>query len=173
MIDKREFRQTAGRFVTGVTVIVTEIDGEIHAMTANSFTSLSLDPPLVLFCVGKATKTGQVIHSASGFSVNILRHDQQALSTYFAGGWTETQPPYFRFVTWTGAPRIEGCVALGCAVQSIEEGGDHFIVIGRVLDLHRAEEAGPPLVFYGGRYTTIRAPTHAEHVDLTYLISGF
>ncbi|PYQ89706.1 MAG: flavin reductase, partial [Acidobacteria bacterium] len=81
-MDKREFRQTAGRFVTGVAVIVTEIDGEIRAMTANSFTSLSLEPPLVLFCVGQATKTGQVIHSASGFSVNILSHDQQALSTY-------------------------------------------------------------------------------------------
>jgi flavin reductase (DIM6/NTAB) family NADH-FMN oxidoreductase RutF len=172
-VDKREFRQTAGRFVTGVAVIVTEIDGEIRAMTANSFASLSLDPPLVLFCVGKATKTGQVIHSASGFSVNILRHDQQALSTYFAGGWTETQPPYFRFVTWTGAPRLEGCVALGCAVQSIHEGGDHFIVIGRVLELHRAEEWSPPLVFFGGGYTTIRAPAHAENVDLTYLISGF
>ena len=173
MIDKLDFRQTTGRFVTGVTVIVTEIDGEIRAMTANSFTSLSLDPPLVLFCVGKNTKTGQVIHEASGFSVNILRHDQQALSTYFAGGWTETQPPYFRFVAWTGAPRLEGCVALACAVQSIQEGGDHLIVIGRVLELHRAEESSPPLVFFGGRYTTIRTPTHTEHVDLTYLISGF
>ena len=172
-VDKREFRQTAGRFVTGVAVIVTEIDGEIRAMTANSFTSLSLEPPLVLFCVGKNTKTGQVIHGASGFSVNILRHDQQALSTYFAGGWTETTPPYFRFVAWTGAPRLEGCAALGCAVQSIQEGGDHLIVIGRVLELHRAEESSPPLVFFGGRYTTIRAATHAENVDLTYLISGF
>src|SRR2546421_7207635 len=106
-VDKREFRQTAGRFVTGVAVIVTEIDGEIRAMTANSFTSLSLEPPLVLFCVGQATKTGQVIHSASGFSVNILSHDQQALSTYFAGGWTEAQPPYFRFVRWTGGPPLQ------------------------------------------------------------------
>jgi flavin reductase (DIM6/NTAB) family NADH-FMN oxidoreductase RutF len=173
-VDKREFRQTAGRFVTGVAVIVTDIEGEIRAMTANSFASLSLEPPLVLFCAGRASKTGQVIHSASGFSVNILRHDQQALSTYFAGGWTEAQPPYFRFVKWTGAPRLEGCAAaLGCSVDSIQEGGDHLIVVGRVLDLHRGDETSPPLVFFGGRYTTIRAPTHAESVDLTYLISGF
>jgi flavin reductase (DIM6/NTAB) family NADH-FMN oxidoreductase RutF len=173
-IDKREFRQTAGRFVTGVAVIVTEIDGEIRAMTANSFTSLSLEPPLVLFCVGQATKTGQVIHSASGFSVNILNHDQQALSTYFAGGSTEAQPPYFRFVRWTGGPRLEGCAAaLGCGIHSIQEGGDHFIVIGRVLELYRSDETGPPLVFFGGHYTTVRASYQAENLDLTYLISGF
>jgi flavin reductase (DIM6/NTAB) family NADH-FMN oxidoreductase RutF len=173
-VDKREFRQTAGRFVTGVAVIATEIDGEIRAMTANSFTSLSLEPPLVLFCVGQATKTGQVIHSASGFSVNILNHDQQALSTYFAGGWTDAQPPYFRFVRWTGGPRLEGCAAaLGCAVHSIQEGGDHFIVIGRVLELYRSDGTRPPLVFFGGHYTTVRASYQAENLDLTYLISGF
>src|SRR5436190_17069843 len=119
VFDRRAFRQTLGRFVTGVTVITTEIDGQIRAMTANSFTSLSLEPPLVLFCVGKATRTGQVIHRASGFSVNILRHDQQALSTYFAGGWKEPQSPQFSFVSWIGAPRLEGCgAALGCTVQS-------------------------------------------------------
>jgi len=62
-------------------------------MTANSFTSLSLNPPLVWFCAGKTTKTGQTMHTAKGFSVNILRHDQEALSTYFAGGWKERTPP--------------------------------------------------------------------------------
>jgi 3-hydroxy-9,10-secoandrosta-1,3,5(10)-triene-9,17-dione monooxygenase reductase component len=173
-IDTRAFRQTLGRFVTGVTVITTEIDGQIRAMTANSFTSLSLEPPLVLFCVGKATRTGQMIHSASGFSVNILRHDQQALSTYFAGGWKEPQSPQFSFVSWSGGPRLEGCAAaLGCAIQSIQEGGDHWIVIGRVLELYGTEEPCPPLVFCGGRYTTVRPAGPAESVDLTYLISGF
>jgi flavin reductase (DIM6/NTAB) family NADH-FMN oxidoreductase RutF len=154
--DSRAFQQTVGRFVTGVTVIAAEVNGGIRAMTANSFTSLSLDPPLVLFCVGKATRTGQLIHSASGFSVNILRHDQQALSTYFAGAWKDPQPPQFSFVRWIGAPRLEGCAAaLGCAIESIQEGGDHWIVIGRVLELYRTEEACPPLVFCGGHYTTV------------------
>src|SRR5438093_7079198 len=108
-IDTRAFRQTLGRFVTGVTVITTEIDGQVRAMTANSFTSLSLEPPLVLFCVGKSTNTGRVIQSAAGFSVNILCQGQQALSTYFAGGWTESQPPAFSFVKWMGGPRLDGC----------------------------------------------------------------
>ena len=81
--DSRTFRHAVGHFVTGVTIVVTEIGSEVWAMTADSFTSLSLDPSLVLFCVGKETKTGQVIHSAPGFSVNILRHGQQHVSTHF------------------------------------------------------------------------------------------
>jgi len=172
--DRRAFRQTVGQFVTGVTVIVTEIEGQIRAMTANSFTSLSLDPPLVLFCVGKNTNTGQVIHAAEGFSVNILCHHQQALSTYFAGGWKEPEPPPFSFVAWMGAPRLAGCAAaIGCTIESIHEGGDHWIVIGRVLALHRLETAHAPLVFFAGHYTTVRAAPHPETPDLTYLISGF
>ena len=174
VFDRRAFRQTVGQFVTGVTVIVTEIDGQIRAMTANSFTSLSLEPPLVLCCVGKGTNTGRVIQSAAGFSVNILSQGQQALSTYFAGGWTEPQPPAFSFVKWMGGPRLDGCgAALGCAIESIHEGGDHWIVIGRVLELYGTEETCPPLVFCGGRYTTVRPAAHAESVDLPYLISGF
>ena len=174
VFDRRAFRQTVGQFVTGVTVIVTEIDGQIRAMTANSFTSLSLEPPLVLCCVGKGTNTGRVIQSAAGFSVNILSQGQQALSTYFAGGWTEPQPPAFSFVKWMGGPRLDGCgAALGCAIESIHEGGDHWIVIGRVLELYGTEETCPPLVFCGGRYTTVRPAGPAEGVDLTYLISGF
>ena len=95
-IDPREFRNTVGQFVTGVTVAAAHIDGGTKAMTANAFTSLSLDPPLVLFCVGKKAHLGQAIHKASGFTVNILRQDQQNLSTYFAGGWKEVRPPALR-----------------------------------------------------------------------------
>ena len=95
-IDSRTLRQTVGRFVTGVTVIAIDVEGEIRAMTANSFTSLSLDPPLVLFCLGKDTKAGRHIHSAPGFSVSILREDQRDLSSYFAGGWApDAIPPPF------------------------------------------------------------------------------
>jgi len=155
-IDVRAFRQTVGQFVTGVTVIATEVDGSPRAMTANSFTSLSLDPPLVLFCVGKETKFGQTIRSVSGFSVNILRQEQQELSTYFAGGWQHPSPPPFSFVSWEGGPRLDGCVAaLGCTVDSICEGGDHWIVIGRVLALHQSEQTCPPLVFFAGRYASL------------------
>ena len=158
-IDARAFRQTVGRFATGVTVIATEVDGSIKAMTANSFTSLSLDPPLVLFCVGANTKMGQLIHRATGFSVNILRQEQEELSAYFAGVWKQADPPLFSFVSWDGGPLLEGCLAaLGCAVDRIYEGGDHWIVIGRVLALYRSEEACPPLLFCGGRYARLETP---------------
>jgi len=155
-IDSQAFRQTAGQFVTGVTVVALEVGGEIRAITANSFTSLSLEPPLVLFCLGKETKAGQAIHTAAGFSISILTQEQQPLSTYFAGSWREPAPPPFSFVNWDGAPRLEGCVAaLGCAMHGIHEGGDHWIVVGRVIALHAADGDVSPLVFYGGRYLSI------------------
>lgn len=155
-IDSRAFRHTAGQFVTGVTVIAAEVDGSIRAMTANSFTSVSLDPPLVLFCVGKTTHMGLMVHRASRFSVNILRQDQQNLSTYFAGGWKEPAPPPFTFVNWDGGHRLDGApAAIGCVIESISEGGDHWLVIGRALTLYRSEEAFAPLVFHAGRYATL------------------
>ena len=157
-IDARAFRQAVGHFVTGVTVVATEMHGDISAMTVNAFTSLSLDPPLVLFCAGKA-KTGQLVHAAKGFSVNILRQDQEALSTYFAGGWKEPAPPPFDFVPWEGGPRLEGCAAsLGCEMHAIVEGGDHWIVMGRVVALHHGIEPRHPLVFFSGRYGRLGTP---------------
>ena len=152
-VDSRTLRQTVGRFVTGVTVIAIEVDGEIRAMTANSFTSLSLDPPLVLFCLGKDTKAGVMIHNSPGFAVSILSHTQRDLSSYFAGLWTEPEPPSFTFVNWDGGPRLEGCVAaMGCRIHAIHEGGDHWIVVGQVIATYRDEAAGEPLVFFGGKY---------------------
>ena len=155
-IDPKDLRRTVGRFVTGVTVIAADIEGSTRGMTANAFTSLSLDPPLLLFCVAKKAHLGQVIHMAGGFSVNILAHDQQDLSTYFAGGWKEPTPPPFSFEPWEGGPKLAGVsAALGCAVDTIHEGGDHFIVVGRVLALYQHEPAPAPLVFNAGRYAAL------------------
>jgi flavin reductase (DIM6/NTAB) family NADH-FMN oxidoreductase RutF len=152
-MDSRVFRQTVGQFVTGVTVIATENDGAIHAMTANSFTSLSLEPPLVLLCVGKHTKMGALIREATRFSVNILSRDQKSVSSYFAGAWKQGDPPTFLFETWEGVPRLTGCAAtLACDVDAMHEGGDHWIVIGRVACVDRPEPPAVPLVFFGGRY---------------------
>jgi len=84
VIDRRAFRRTAGQFATGVTVVAFESEGAVRAMTANSFTSLSLEPPLVLICLGRATNAGRHLHVATGFSVNILRSGQEGLSSYFS-----------------------------------------------------------------------------------------
>lgn len=146
-----------GQFVTGVTVIAIE-GASIHAMTANSFTSLSLEPPLVLFCVGRNTKMGGLVQRNARFSVNILARDQQDISAYFAGAWTPPEPPPFAFTTWEGVPRLEGSAAvLACVVHAIQEGGDHWIVIGRVIGVDRPEPAAVPLVFFRGRYVGLEA----------------
>lgn len=155
-IDPRAFRQTVGQFVTGVTVIAMEVEGTIRALTANSFTSLSLNPPLVLFCLGKGTKAGQVIDRVAEFSVNILSQQQQPLSSYFAGAWPGDEPPPYAFVRAAGGPRLDGAVAsIGCTVQTVHEGGDHWIVVGQVIAIHRSELPRAPLVFYGGHYTSL------------------
>lgn len=162
-MDTRSFRQTVGQFVTGVTVIATDSGGSIHAMTANAFTSLSLDPPLVLLCVGKQTKMGGLVQAGARFSVNILSRDQQNISCYFAGAWRQPEPPPVSFSNWEGVPRLAGCAAtLACAVDTVHEGGDHWIVVGRVVDAVRADGAAMPLVFFGGRYVALEeamAPT--------------
>ena len=168
--DGRAFRQVAGQFATGVTVIAMELDGTIRAMTANSFTTLSLDPPLVLFCPGKNTTTGKQIHAIRGFSVNILREEQQDLSSFFAGLWKGVGPPY-SFLQWEGGPRLEGSLAaMGCQVHAIHEGGDHWIVVGRVVALHRAESPCRPLVFFGGRYAELGA-AHRTSDELPLIIA--
>ena len=162
MIDTRGFRQTVGMFATGVTVIAAEIEGTVHALTANSFTSLSLDPPLVLFCVGKGTRTGQLIHVGARFCVSILHEGQRDLSMYFGGGWKEDDPPPFTFVNWHESPRLDGsAAALSCRVEAIHEGGDHWIVVGHVGAFQRREDGVAPLIFHSGRYVGLaeEAPT--------------
>lgn len=161
-IDTRTFRQVVGQFPTGVSVVTTEIGGEIHGMTVNALTSLSLNPMLMLVCVDKRAKMAEFIEKAEGFTINILRSEQQALSTYFAGGWKEAKAPPFRFVEWKGGPRLEGCMAaLGCRVQQITDGGDHLIVTGEVVGLHLGVEPRTPLVFHGGMYKKI--DVHESH----------
>jgi 3-hydroxy-9,10-secoandrosta-1,3,5(10)-triene-9,17-dione monooxygenase reductase component len=166
-IDSKAYRQTAGRFLTGVTVIAFEVETEVKAMTANSFTSLSLDPPLLLFCPAKTTRTGQLIHRAASFSVNILREEQQALSTFFAGGWKEPNDPPYRFVPLEGVPRLEGSLAsLVCSTHQIYEGGDHWIVVGEVIAMHQGIEPLHPLAFHLGRYTNLQTMSSSPAPDL-------
>jgi 3-hydroxy-9,10-secoandrosta-1,3,5(10)-triene-9,17-dione monooxygenase reductase component len=160
--DAATMRTVLGHFATGLT-IVTAMDTEDGratpvGMACNSFTSVSLDPPLVLFCVGKTAHLGRLIHAASGFSVNILQREQQQLSTYFAGRGQQEPPPPFTFIPWEGGPLLDGSLAaLGCAIETIYEGGDHWIVLGRVLSLYRSHSA-TPLVFRSGRYTDLASP---------------
>jgi flavin reductase (DIM6/NTAB) family NADH-FMN oxidoreductase RutF len=162
-IPPSEFRQVVGHFAAGVTVVAATAGGEIHGMTANAFTSVSLDPLLVLVCVHKKARMAEFVREAGGFSINILRDEQEALSTYFAGRWPAPAPPPFRFVPWQGGPRLEGCAAaIGCELHDILDGGDHCIPVGRVAAVHLGVEPRQPLVFYAGRYARLdRDERHA------------
>jgi flavin reductase (DIM6/NTAB) family NADH-FMN oxidoreductase RutF len=166
--DPRKFRDTLGLFATGVSVVACEVGEEVHAMTANAVSALSLEPMAVLFCPSKHSRMFQKPEAVQRFTLNILRDDQQALSSYFARGWKEAAPPPYRFVPSAGGPRLEGCLAsIACATQRLVDGGDHWIVIGEVLELHQGIEPRRPLVFFNGKYRAIDFTEGKPAPDLT------
>ncbi|MBM3670896.1 MAG: flavin reductase family protein [Actinobacteria bacterium] len=150
--DAAEFRQVLGQFATGVTIITAIDDGEPAGVAANSFTSVSLDPPLVLFCVAHTSSTWPRIERAGKFAVNILGEHQEEVCRLFAAKGADR----FAQVKWRvgvgGSPVLDDCIAyLDCEFWAEYDGGDHIIVVGRVLDLGINHDAGP-LVFYQGQY---------------------
>jgi len=166
-VESRAYRDTIGLFATGVAVIATHARGEVHAMTANAVTSLSLDPALLLFCPGRRARFAQYLEPGLPVSVNLLRAEQQALSTFFAGGWQQAAPPPFRFVPLGAAPRLEGSLAsIGCVVQQLIDGGDHWVVIAAVQALKTGVAPQQPLLFFRGRYHAIDYATGAQAPDL-------
>jgi len=166
-IEPRAYRDTIGHFATGVAVIAAHAGNEVHAMTANAVSSLSLEPMQLLFCPGKKARFAQHLAPGLPFSVNFLRNEQQALSTFFAGGWKDAPPPPFRFVPLGDAPRLEGSLAsIGCVVQQIIDGGDHWIVIGAVQEIKTGVGPQQPLLFFRGRYHAIDFGAGAQAPDL-------
>ena len=166
-LSQRTFRNAIGHFATGVAVIATEVGGEIHAMTANAVSSLSLDPMLVLFCPSKTSRFASFLPQLTAFSINILREEQQALSNFFAGAKSEDGAPAFRFARTNDAPRLEGALAsLDCHLFKTFEGGDHWLVIGRVMGVHIGTEPHEPLMFFKGQYRTINLAEEAPAPDL-------
>lgn len=143
---------TLGRFVTGVTVVTTvDAQGDLRGFTANSFSSVSLDPPLVLVCLGKGASSYGAFSSCGGFAVNILADSQRDLSRIFAssGGEKFSGTPFRKGVT--GSPVLEDVHAwIECTMHQRVEAGDHVILIGRVVDFGEGE--GRPLTYYGGKY---------------------
>jgi len=155
---KDNFRKAMGRFATGVTVITTGIDGEIHGMTANAITSVSLEPMMLLLCVDHTADSHDILSRAGVFAVNILAEEQEAISDRFATKETDDAHgldgvPHT--IGETGAPILDGVLAyLDCRTVTTQETGDHTIFIGEVVDAGYAEY-GNPLLFYGGQYGRI------------------
>ncbi|MFJ8075450.1 flavin reductase family protein [Streptomyces sp. NPDC096176] len=148
-----EFRRVLGHFATGVTV-VTALDAEGPAgFACQSFSSLSLEPPLVVFMVGRTSTTWPRIARAGTFCVNVLAADQGGLCRGFAvSGADKFAGVAYGPAPVTGAPRLEGAAAwIDCTIQTVHTGGDHLIVVGRVESLD-ADEDGAPLLFHRGRF---------------------
>jgi flavin reductase (DIM6/NTAB) family NADH-FMN oxidoreductase RutF len=151
--DARRFRNTIGLFATGVAVVAARIGEDVIAMTANAVASVSLDPMLVLFCPERHTRLAHHLDRMAGFTISLLRDDQQPLSTFFAGGWKDPTPPPFQFVHTRTALRLEGSLAsIDCDLERTIEAGDHWIVVGRVVGLHIGPEPHRPLLFFRGQY---------------------
>lgn len=152
IVSPGDFRAVLGRYATGVTVVTTRTpEGDPVGLTVNSFTSVSLDPPLVLFCLDLEAGSLPAFEAADGFAVNILRAGQEAVSNRFA------DPEAARFTQegvahWTsGAPILaEALAALDCSVHARHEGGDHVILVGRVRQLAILDDADPLIYWRGG-----------------------
>lgn len=148
----RELRQAFGHYATGVTIITCQdASGSPVGMTANSFSSLSLDPPLVLWSLAKTSSNYAAFSAARHFAVHVLEAGQQELATRFATKDVD------RFAGTTvaagqgGAPLLPDFHArFECATHALQDGGDHTIIVGRVLDVQVRE--GAPLLFYRGKF---------------------
>ncbi|RIL07866.1 MAG: flavin reductase [Proteobacteria bacterium] len=161
-IDRDLFKSVLRRWASGVTIVTTRAGGRDHGMTVSSFSSVSLDPPLVLVCADKKANTLPAIAESGAFAVNVLAQGQQALSNRFAKIGNEAE----RFDCLdcrrgpSGSPWIpEAHAVLDCRVAAVHDAGDHVIYVGEVLAAE-IDETSEPLVYYDARYAEL-APRSA------------
>ena len=156
-LDPTMLRRAFGHFPTGVTVVAAAPDGEPMGMTVGSFFSVSLDPPLVGLCADKASSSWSKIAPANCFTVNFLAEDQKEISTHFASKAADK----FDDLNWrpaaTGSPILDDVIGWAdCVTEQTVESGDHWIIIGRVIEI-AIERDVDPLVFFRGGYGSFRA----------------
>lgn len=153
-IDPYDFRKVLGRFPTGVTVVAAVNETRAAGVAIGSFFSISLDPPLIGFCIGKGSQSWAAIRDVGSFAVNVLSEDQADVSNVFAGKAEDK----FADIDWspsevTGSPMIAGCVAyIDCSHEQTLDGGDHDIIVGRVVGMAAPDTDAGPLVFSNSAY---------------------
>lgn len=154
-LDGREFRDALGRFATGVCLITTTTaDGRPLALTANSFASVSLDPPLVLWSLQNTSDVYREYATPEAYAINVLSAEQQELSSRYARkGEHELDPGHF-ISGEQGAPIIKDALAsFECQLHATHDGGDHLIIVGKVTRM--LIQAGDPLLFFSGAYRSL------------------
>jgi flavin reductase len=153
---------TMGRFASGITIMSTLQGGVAHVMTANAFTSVSLDPPLVLVCVDTGVRMHDAVLECGYWAVSVLADSHQEIAQRFAKSGRNLQSQFDGVSTQpgpkTGCPVIEGALSwLECRTWATYEGGDHTIVVGEVLSLGTDEQGDPDaLIYYAGQYRELR-----------------
>ena len=154
-LDKAEFRRVMGCFATGVTVVTTRsLAGEFHGLTANAFSSVSLDPPLVMVCIDKKSESYPCFEQSGVFTVNTLAADQEHLSRRFAASGGDKFSGVEYQIGANGTPILSGTLAyLECKVAAAYDAGDHTIYVGEVQQAEA--RPGAPLVFYRGGYRNL------------------
>ena len=163
-LDPLAYRRIVGRFATGVTVVTTVLpDGEQHALTCNSFTSVSLQPVLVLFCPEKTARVHDAVLTTGLWAVSVLARDQEAVSRHFAARGRDLATQFASVPCTagplTGAPVLDGALAaLECRTVSVTDAGDHTVVVGEVLGTSVPVVDAEPLVYFEGRYGSVAAP---------------
>jgi len=149
--EAAHFRRVLGRYPTGVVVVTTRHEGELHGMAFNSFISVSMDPPLVAFCPARSSSTWPHIRPAGKFVLNILDHESEEISRRFATRGIDRFEGVAHHPAPSGMPILEAAIAwLDCTLEAEHDGGDHTIVVARVEALGLRE--GDSLVFMGGAY---------------------
>jgi flavin reductase (DIM6/NTAB) family NADH-FMN oxidoreductase RutF len=152
-VDPSKFRNCLGHFATGVTVITYAVDGTARGATVNSFTAISLDPPLVMVSLDRRTRSCGYL-DGKPFTVNMLRVHQEDLARHFAGHPMSEPPPWELPASPDRAPRLAGSLAyLACSPWRSYNGGDHVLFLGLVEEFEFF--GGDPLVFYGGAFRQI------------------
>jgi len=158
-LDSAQFRKIMSRFATGVTIVTSSAEGQIHGMTCNAFCSISIAPFIVMVCLAKNTRTERLIEKSQVFAVNILSDSQTMLSDGFAGRNKEFDENRFAGFPWkkgvTGAPIFETSLAyLDCKLMNSFDGISHTIYLGEVI-LAEADESQRPLIFYQSCYVSL------------------
>lgn len=154
MFDSPTFRRVLGHYPTGVCIVTAiDRDGQPAGMSVGSFTSVSLDPPLVAFFPDRKSSSWPRIERAGRFCVNILASDQEPLSRRFASRGADKFEGVTHRVSGNGSPILDGVVAwIDCDLHAVHEAGDHYIVLGEVVDLEVQGGANGPLLFFQGGY---------------------
>lgn len=171
---ERKFRDTLGMFPTGVAVVSAQgPDGSLQGVTVNSFNSVSLDPPLVLFSLSRKLFSLNVFLAAKAFAINFLQEDQQDLSIRFNKALSNKWEHVKYKLGATGAPLLLPALAvLECSPYAQYDGGDHVIVVGRVEHIE-CETCSAPLVYFRGRYHQLTSTTLNGDGDAYALFSGW